>query len=35
LKPEKFAEMVKQVKAIAEIIGRRVAPIQKPVATGW
>ena len=35
LKPEKFAEMVKQVKAISEIIGRRVAPIQKPVATGW
>jgi len=35
LKPEKFAEMVKQVEAIAEIIGRRVAPIQKPVATGW
>ncbi len=35
LKPEKFAEMVKQVKAIAEIIGRHVAPTQKPVATGW
>ena len=35
LKPEKFAEMVKQIKAIAEIIGRRVAPTQKPVATGW
>jgi 3-deoxy-7-phosphoheptulonate synthase len=27
LKPEKFAEMVRQVKAIAEVIGRRVAPV--------
>ncbi len=35
LKPEKFAEMVRQVKAIAEIMGRRVAPIVKPVAAGW
>ncbi|MBM3180910.1 MAG: 3-deoxy-7-phosphoheptulonate synthase [Chloroflexi bacterium] len=35
LKPEKFVEMVNQVKAIAEVMGRRVAPIQKPVTAGW
>ncbi len=35
LKPEKFAEMVKQVKAIAEIMDRRVAPINKSVTAGW
>lgn len=35
LKPEKFAEMVRQVKAIAEVMGRRVAPVSKPVAVGW
>ncbi|MEW6284982.1 MAG: 3-deoxy-7-phosphoheptulonate synthase [Chloroflexota bacterium] len=35
LKPEAFAEMVRQVKAIAEVMGRRIAPIQKPVAVGW
>jgi 3-deoxy-7-phosphoheptulonate synthase len=35
LKPEAFAEMVKQIKAIAEILGRRVAPLQKPVTAGW
>jgi len=35
LKPEKFAEMVKQVKAIAEVMGRRIAPINKPVTMGW
>lgn len=35
LKPEKFAEMVRQVKAIAEVMGRRVAPIKKPVIAGW
>ena len=35
LKPEKFAEMVKQVKAIAEAMGRRVAPIKKPATVGW
>lgn len=35
LKPEKFAEMVKQVKAIAEIMGRRVAPVKKPASAGW
>ncbi|MBE7433964.1 MAG: 3-deoxy-7-phosphoheptulonate synthase [Anaerolineales bacterium] len=35
LKPEKFAEMVKQVKAIAEVMGRRIAPVTKPVTTGW
>ena len=35
LKPEKFAEMVKQVKAIAEVMGRRIAPIEKPATVGW
>ncbi len=35
LKPEKFAETVKQVKAIAEIMGRTVAPVVKPVSAGW
>ncbi len=35
LKPEKFAEMVRQVKAIAEVMGRRIAPIKKPVTVGW
>ena len=35
LRPEKFAEMVKQVKAIAATMGRRVAPAVKPVAVGW
>jgi 3-deoxy-7-phosphoheptulonate synthase len=35
LKPEAFAEMVRQVKAIAEVLGRRIAPIQKPVVVGW
>ena len=35
LKPEKFAEMVKQVKAIAEVMGRRVASVKKPATVGW
>lgn len=35
LRPEKFAEMVRQVKAIAEIMGRRIAPIKKPATAGW
>ena len=35
LKPEKFAEMVKQVKAIAEVLGRRVASIENPAKVGW
>jgi len=35
LKPEVFADMVKQVKAIAEAMGRRIAPIKKPVVAGW
>jgi len=35
LKPEKFVEMIEQVKAIAEVLGRRIAPIKKPVAAGW
>ena len=35
LKPEVFAQMVKQVKAIAEVMGRRIAPVKKPVVAGW
>jgi 3-deoxy-7-phosphoheptulonate synthase len=35
LRPEKFAEMVKQVKAIADVLGRRVAPVDKPIKVGW
>ncbi len=35
LRPEKFADMVKQVRAIAEAMGRSIAPIKKPVAVGW
>jgi len=35
LRPEKFADMVRQVKAIAEVMGRNVAPIKKPVTAGW
>jgi 3-deoxy-7-phosphoheptulonate synthase len=35
LKPETFAQMVKQVKAIAEAMDRRIAPIKKPVVAGW
>jgi 3-deoxy-7-phosphoheptulonate synthase len=35
LKPEKFSEMVKQVRAIAEVMGRRIAPVAKPATTGW
>ncbi len=35
LKPEKFAELVTQVKAIAAAIGRQVAPALKPAAIGW
>ncbi len=35
LKPEKFAEMVKQVSAIAQVVGRRIAPINRPVKAGW
>jgi len=27
--------MVKQVKLIAEAMGRRIAPIKKPVVAGW
>ncbi len=30
LKPERFAEMVHQVRAIAEAIGRKVAPVRQP-----
>lgn len=35
IKPEKFAEMVHQIKAIAEVMGRRIAPIKKPAVAGW
>ncbi len=35
LRPEKFAELVRQVRAIAEAVGRRVAPVDKPVKAGW
>jgi 3-deoxy-7-phosphoheptulonate synthase len=35
LKPEKFVEMVNQVRAIAEAMGRKIAPIKKPVSAGW
>src|SRR5512139_2234166 len=35
LKPEAFADMVKQVKAIAEAMGRRIAPITKTAVPGW
>jgi 3-deoxy-7-phosphoheptulonate synthase len=35
LKPEKFSAMVKQVRAIAEVMGRRIAPVAKPATTGW
>ncbi len=35
LKPEKFAEMVKQVKAIAATMDRQLAPTSKPVQLGW
>jgi 3-deoxy-7-phosphoheptulonate synthase len=31
LKPEKFAELVKQVEAVALAVGRRLAPVRKPV----
>jgi 3-deoxy-7-phosphoheptulonate synthase len=30
LKPEKFAELVKQVGQIAEVMGRKLAPVNKP-----
>ena len=35
LKPEKFAEMVKQTTAIAEALGRHIAPVRKAVKAGW
>jgi 3-deoxy-7-phosphoheptulonate synthase len=31
LKPEKFVELVKQVEAVALAVGRRLAPVRKPV----
>jgi len=27
--------MVKQVKSIAEVMDRRIAPIKKPIVAGW
>lgn len=35
LKPENFVEMVNQVRAIAEAMNRKIAPIKKPVTAGW
>ncbi len=35
LKPEKFAEMVRQIQGIAATMGRQVAPTTKPVQAGW
>jgi 3-deoxy-7-phosphoheptulonate synthase len=35
LKPENFAGLVRQVRAIAEVMGRRIAPVNKPVKVGW
>jgi 3-deoxy-7-phosphoheptulonate synthase len=35
LKPEQFAKLVGQVRAIAEAMGRRTAPVKKAVAVGW
>ncbi len=35
LKPEKFAELVKQVGAIAQVVGRRIAPIDHTISAGW
>lgn len=35
LKPEKFAEMVTQVKAVAEAVGRSVALVKAPAIAGW
>jgi 3-deoxy-7-phosphoheptulonate synthase len=34
LKPEKFAEMIKQVSQIAEIVGRRLASVSPPPCQG-
>jgi len=35
LRPEKFAEMVRQVRAIAEVMGRKITPVTKPASVGW
>jgi 3-deoxy-7-phosphoheptulonate synthase len=35
LRPEKFADLVRQVRMIAEAVGRRVAPVERPAKTGW
>jgi 3-deoxy-7-phosphoheptulonate synthase len=33
LKPKRFAELVKQVRAVAQAVGRPVAQIPQPIAT--
>ena len=35
LKPEKFAELIKQIRAIAGVVGRRIAPVNRQPAAGW
>jgi 3-deoxy-7-phosphoheptulonate synthase len=35
LRPEKFAAMVREVKAIAEVMGRRITPVTRPIDIGW
>src|SRR5512141_1086876 len=35
LKPERFAELVRQIRMIAEAMGRSIAPIKKTVVAGW
>jgi len=32
LKPERFAELVRQVRAVSEAVGRSLAPIRHPVS---
>jgi sialic acid synthase SpsE len=33
LKPERFAELVTQVRAVAEAVGRKVEPVPSPKQT--
>ncbi len=35
LRPEKFAELVRQVRSIAEVMGRRITPVTRPAPVGW
>jgi 3-deoxy-7-phosphoheptulonate synthase len=35
LRPEKFAAMVREIKALAEVMGRRITPVTRPIAIGW